>query len=120
MEFIDGYREANLPARSTPEPKAQADKPDPVVRRISAEQIEAKSKTPETKAGQSSIKAELTETKVSARTSDGTQVDARSATLSMALDAAGDAPPCDVCGTITVRSGTCYKCLNCGASMGCS
>jgi len=31
-----------------------------------------------------------------------------------------DAPACDVCGTITVRNGTCYKCLNCGASMGCS
>ncbi len=31
-----------------------------------------------------------------------------------------DAPACDVCGTITVRSGTCYKCLNCGNSMGCS
>ena len=31
-----------------------------------------------------------------------------------------DAPPCDVCGAITVRSGTCYKCLNCGNSMGCS
>jgi len=32
----------------------------------------------------------------------------------------GDAPACDVCGSITVRSGTCYKCLNCGNSMGCS
>jgi ribonucleoside-diphosphate reductase alpha chain len=32
----------------------------------------------------------------------------------------GDAPACDVCGAITVRSGTCYKCLNCGASLGCS
>ena len=31
-----------------------------------------------------------------------------------------DAPACDVCGTITVRNGTCYKCLNCGNSMGCS
>jgi len=31
-----------------------------------------------------------------------------------------DAPACDQCGTITVRSGTCYKCLNCGHSMGCS
>lgn len=120
MEFIDGYREANIPARSAPEPKAQSDKPDPIVRRIPAEQIEAKSKSTEAKAGQSMIKAKLTETKVTARTSDGTQIDARSATLSMALDAAGDAPPCDVCGTITVRSGTCYKCLNCGASMGCS
>jgi ribonucleoside-diphosphate reductase alpha chain len=32
----------------------------------------------------------------------------------------GDAPFCDTCGHITVRNGACYKCLNCGASMGCS
>ncbi len=32
----------------------------------------------------------------------------------------GDAPACATCGTITVRNGTCYKCLNCGNSMGCS
>jgi len=32
----------------------------------------------------------------------------------------GDAPFCDTCGHITVRNGTCYKCLNCGNSMGCS
>jgi ribonucleoside-diphosphate reductase alpha chain len=32
----------------------------------------------------------------------------------------GDAPVCDVCGHITVRNGACYKCLNCGNSMGCS
>jgi ribonucleoside-diphosphate reductase alpha chain len=31
-----------------------------------------------------------------------------------------DSPACDVCGTLTVRSGICYKCLNCGNSMGCS
>jgi ribonucleoside-diphosphate reductase alpha chain len=35
-------------------------------------------------------------------------------------DMQSDAPACDVCGSITVRSGTCYKCLNCGNSMGCS
>jgi ribonucleoside-diphosphate reductase alpha chain len=32
----------------------------------------------------------------------------------------GDAPLCDNCGHITIRNGTCYKCLNCGTSMGCS
>jgi ribonucleoside-diphosphate reductase alpha chain len=32
----------------------------------------------------------------------------------------GDAPVCDVCGHITVRNGACYRCLNCGNSMGCS
>lgn len=31
-----------------------------------------------------------------------------------------DAPPCSVCGAIMVRSGTCYKCLNCGTTSGCS
>lgn len=32
----------------------------------------------------------------------------------------GDAPFCDNCGHVTVRNGACYKCLNCGSSMGCS
>lgn len=32
----------------------------------------------------------------------------------------GDAPFCADCGHMTVRSGSCYKCLNCGTSMGCS
>ena len=32
----------------------------------------------------------------------------------------GDAPICDSCGHITVRNGSCYRCLNCGSSMGCS
>jgi len=31
-----------------------------------------------------------------------------------------DAPPCHVCGLIMVRSGSCYKCFNCGATSGCS
>jgi ribonucleoside-diphosphate reductase alpha chain len=31
-----------------------------------------------------------------------------------------DAPACHECGSIMVRSGACYKCLNCGATSGCS
>src|SRR3989441_5528893 len=31
-----------------------------------------------------------------------------------------DAPPCPDCGSIMVRNGACYKCLNCGATSGCS
>ena len=31
-----------------------------------------------------------------------------------------DSPACADCGTITVRSGACYKCMNCGATTGCS
>lgn len=32
----------------------------------------------------------------------------------------GDAPACSTCGHLTIRSGSCYKCLNCGTSLGCS
>lgn len=31
-----------------------------------------------------------------------------------------DAPLCPYCGQTTVRNGSCYKCLNCGESLGCS
>jgi len=31
-----------------------------------------------------------------------------------------DAPACPKCGHVTVRNGACYKCLNCGESLGCS
>ena len=30
-----------------------------------------------------------------------------------------DAPPCSSCGSITVRAGSCYSCLNCGGTSGC-
>src|SRR6185503_1822470 len=31
-----------------------------------------------------------------------------------------DAPTCPTCGNVAVRNGACYKCLNCGESLGCS
>jgi ribonucleoside-diphosphate reductase alpha chain len=31
-----------------------------------------------------------------------------------------DAPPCSMCGSIMVRSGSCYKCSNCGTTSGCA
>jgi len=35
------------------------------------------------------------------------------------FDPQSDAPPCDNCGMIMVRNGSCYKCLNCGNTSGC-
>ncbi len=32
----------------------------------------------------------------------------------------GDAPTCHVCGSIMVRNGSCYKCMSCGSTSGCS
>jgi ribonucleoside-diphosphate reductase alpha chain len=43
-----------------------------------------------------------------------------SAVNAAAKNMQSDAPACNTCGHITIRSGTCYKCLNCGNSMGCS
>ena len=40
--------------------------------------------------------------------------------VDLSMGAQSDAPSCNVCGHTTLRSGTCYKCLNCGNSMGCS
>ena len=58
----------------------------------------------------------------------GEQKPTRTVKASSSLDAVNaaaksmqsDAPACNTCGHITIRSGTCYKCLNCGNSMGCS
>ena len=36
------------------------------------------------------------------------------------VDEVSDAPYCSTCGHLTVRNGTCYRCLSCGESMGCS
>ncbi len=36
------------------------------------------------------------------------------------LKSFGDSPACPTCGHLTIRSGACYKCLNCGTQTGCS
>jgi len=45
---------------------------------------------------------------------------AKNAADSALSEMMGDAPACPTCGHITVRNGSCYKCLNCGDSLGCS
>jgi ribonucleoside-diphosphate reductase alpha chain len=41
-------------------------------------------------------------------------------TLTSSFQNQGDAPTCPTCGHVAVRNGACYKCLNCGESLGCS
>jgi ribonucleoside-diphosphate reductase alpha chain len=38
----------------------------------------------------------------------------------LAFENSADAPSCHECGSLMVRGGACYKCLNCGATSGCS
>jgi len=42
------------------------------------------------------------------------------ASVSITWQAQADAPSCADCGSIMIRNGACYKCLNCGATSGCS
>jgi ribonucleoside-diphosphate reductase alpha chain len=54
-----------------------------------------------------------------ARTVARAEVDApRTSVVSFSPQA--DAPSCSDCGAIMVRNGSCYKCLNCGSTSGCS
>jgi ribonucleoside-diphosphate reductase alpha chain len=106
MQFVEGYRESHSP-------RAQYEASSPVTstrlqdepRRIDTDRSVAVGAV-----RQSSAKPAI-----------GGELAAPADAISRAAaDAQADAPACDVCGSITVRSGTCYKCLNCGNSMGCS
>jgi ribonucleoside-diphosphate reductase alpha chain len=46
-------------------------------------------------------------------------VSSEAANYKVAFDLQGDAPLCSYCGSITVRAGSCYKCMNCGSTTGC-
>ena len=45
---------------------------------------------------------------------------AASATPFSTIQNQEDAPPCSTCGAIMIRSGACYKCVNCGNTSGCA
>jgi ribonucleoside-diphosphate reductase alpha chain len=128
MEFVHGYRAANAPKReprplpTDTEPAAEAPTQNPPAKKGGnghGPRIEADSSRPFTYTEQ-----EMKADKPAAIPESG------GANLRLAIVAdplsrqsselQADAPACDVCGSITVRSGTCYKCLNCGNSMGCS
>jgi ribonucleoside-diphosphate reductase alpha chain len=72
------------------------------------------------------IDATVTHTTVPAQTAlptldhDDIQDSAKTEADKMLGEMMGDAPACPTCGHITVRNGSCYKCLNCGDSLGCS
>ncbi|MBI1190916.1 MAG: adenosylcobalamin-dependent ribonucleoside-diphosphate reductase [Tepidisphaera sp.] len=102
MQFIPGYREQNAPNRGGHDAPAALSKETP--RWKDARDAEPKPQ----------IRVTVSE-RVEVIASGG-----KSSTLSDYMDQVGDAPACDVCGNVTVRSGTCHKCLNCGNSMGCS
>ncbi len=121
MEFIAGYREANAPKRpsaemevvpvsttSTPILKVNGHRTATIADLEHAEAVMgagARHAAPE--AAQS--------TAIEAARTDGLDDQER-----QFAHFQSDAPACDNCGALTVRCGTCYRCFNCGNSMGCS
>ena len=51
---------------------------------------------------------------------NGGALSASLGTTSVAFTVQEDAPSCAECGSIMVRNGSCYKCMNCGSTSGCS
>ena len=141
MEFIDGYRAVNAPTRPTSESS-----PSPLagegrgggssVESVMSNATEDAAAHHAKKPSRFSANFDSTDSETSPLPTPNSPLSSRTgpahgksyttatgtvaAMNAMATSMQSDAPPCDGCGSITVRSGTCYKCLNCGASMGCS
>jgi ribonucleoside-diphosphate reductase alpha chain len=127
MEFVGGYRAANAPRRERPVAESKpAETPAPPAERKGGnghgprmEPDTARSFAYSDDETKSAAPGESVEAPAVANSRLGLAV-AADPLSQQSSELQADAPACDVCGSITVRSGTCYKCLNCGNSMGCS
>ena len=127
MTFLPGYREANAPKRNNPHPpdSVQTFWPrngDHKPHDEAGSQTDAKP-TSKPKLGQLSDRlGELIDIVNKSEPKPESDEDGR---IMQNFNRQfshfqADAPVCDVCGSITVRNGNCYRCHNCGASHGCS
>jgi len=89
-----------------------------IIRRDPPAEMASSSAAPSTPSGETKGASSVTELKVIA--SPTTNGNGHSGSVQKIAFVNTDAPACPDCGAITVRSGSCYKCLNCGATTGCS
>jgi len=110
LQFVPGYREAITPNRAQPElamPGLLEEVKKKVNRPVPELPIAEDNDVLEVKAGNG----------------NGHHTSARRIIKSLSDSVAHfqqDAPTCPTCGHVAVRNGACYKCLNCGESLGCS
>jgi len=117
MQFIPGYRETHSPNRNQPELAMPG--------LLEEEQKQVNRPVPELALSEDT---EIVELKAAhGRKGNGYHPAAQVAsahqvkTLNEAVaHFQQDAPTCPTCGHVAVRNGACYKCLNCGESLGCS
>ncbi len=120
IQFIPGYRSQATPQRGSADPAAAPATGEVAVRDAkpapagNGHAIEITRESEESRFSAVSDRDHSSITMTETRTKSRTVLDRAMGELM------GDAPVCDVCGALTVRNGTCYKCMNCGNSMGCS
>ena len=137
MQFIPGYRAANAPKRDGYAESSAAAMPEPENSHGSGGDgiLASREALREAVAGQGGPSspeksghgngdngghgAHATATLVAGR-KDLLHETVRAESMNVSMSRLmGDAPTC-TCGSITVRNGSCYRCMNCGASLGCS
>jgi ribonucleoside-diphosphate reductase alpha chain len=115
IQFIPGYREANSPNRNQPElamPGLLEEVKKKVNRPVPELSISEDTEVLDVRASGSSGNGQSGVAGLGARTVK---------TLNDSIaHFQQDAPTCPNCGHVAVRNGACYKCLNCGESLGCS
>jgi ribonucleoside-diphosphate reductase alpha chain len=104
VQFIPGYREAVVPNRAQPELAMPG--------LLEEEKKNVNRPVPELPISEDTDILDMHET--------GNGHDRRAKTLTAMITNQQDAPTCPTCGHVAVRNGACYKCLNCGESLGCS
>jgi ribonucleoside-diphosphate reductase alpha chain len=105
LQFVPGYRESVNAARTQPElsmPGLLEEMKKKVNRPVPELPMSEDTDVLEVPAG------------------NGNGHDRRAQTLTSMITNQQDAPTCPNCGHVAVRNGACYKCLNCGDSLGCS
>ena len=110
IEFIPGYREANTPSRAPAEPAPT----------LVAPAVKVNGHRTATMADLEHAEAELVTQPTAPRVQVLSATDIVEKNDEQFAHFQSDAPACDNCGALTVRCGTCYRCFNCGNSMGCS
>jgi ribonucleoside-diphosphate reductase alpha chain len=119
MEFISGYREANAPKRPTMEREAEPVSSGAPMLKVNGLRTATIADLEHAEAvmgaAYNPLPAEATSYHSEKSPAEGLADQDRQFAHFQC-----DAPSCDNCGALTVRCGTCYRCFNCGNSMGCS
>jgi ribonucleoside-diphosphate reductase alpha chain len=115
FQFIPGYREANATNRNQPEL--------PIPGLIEEVKRNVNRPVPELPISEDTDLLDLESSSPGAN-GKAHSTPAASRTIKTLSDSIAhfqqDAPTCPNCGHVAVRNGACYKCLNCGESLGCS